>query len=162
MCGMTVLRKPNFRQGNLVERVLPDALDLSKQSDPVVLRFNHSRDWTLDSTENTLTLTVDSKGLKYSSVIDDDPQFSILRSKIRKGLIKGSSFAAMASHRWEEQGKDAIGFVTIHKLIDVAAVDTPAYGCASVSIRQEGQSLEEDYNNWKATKERLARADNIQ
>ena len=34
--------KTEFRQGNLVERVLPDALDLSKQTDPVVLRFNHS------------------------------------------------------------------------------------------------------------------------
>ena len=85
----------------------------------------------------------------------------MVRSKIKKGLIKGSSFAALASHKWEENGKDAIGFVKIHKLIDVAPVDTPAYGSTSVSIRQEGQSLEEDYNNWKATKERLARAENI-
>ena len=85
----------------------------------------------------------------------------MVRSKIRKGLIKGSSFAALASHRWEENGKDAIGFVHIHKLIDVAPVDTPAYGSTSVSIRQEGQDLLSDYNNWKQTKERLARAENI-
>jgi HK97 family phage prohead protease len=140
---------------------------LAEQTEPVSARFNHSRDYELDRSDLSLTLTSDIHGLRYKFPYDSsDPDHAKVRSKIKKGLIRGSSFKALASYKWQNDGNREIGVVEeIARLDDVGPVDHPANQNTTAIMRSDSDELEASYQEWKTqmgeTEKRLARIDKL-
>ena len=132
-----------LRPDGFIERIKPDAFNsVLSQTTPVALRFNHDRNFSLDDTENTLKLSIDRRGVKYVSPFDaDNPQYQIMRSKLKKGKgpsgITGASFKAMVEIEKEGNVKWIVGCA---KCEDLSLVDYPAYPATSAVARQAEQA----------------------
>jgi HK97 family phage prohead protease len=137
--------------GNLYERIDPQAFHqiLAERSN-VEARFNHSEDYILgDVASNTLQLQTDGKGLRYTVPFDaQDNDHVKVRSKINKGLCKGSSFAFRAGKtEFATDGDKHICWVrTVAELRDVGPVSKPAYTSATAQLRSK--ELEDNYKDW--------------
>ena len=125
--------------GGFVERIMPGAFDDALGRDLVGL-FNHSEDRLLGSVESdTLRVEVDDVGLRYEIDLDlDDPDARSVASKVRRGLLRGSSFSfrlTPGGDEWSEteQGFPLRSLVAVERTQDVGPVTFPAY-----KITQEG------------------------
>lgn len=113
--------------------------------DDVRFLVNHDGLPLARTTNNTLRLSVDEKGLRYEAIMPDTTLSNDLMELMKNGTISQSSFAFIVEDdSWEQ--KDGINIRTINKvsrLFDVSAVTYPAYEEASSSVAL--RSLE----NWK-------------
>lgn len=137
--------------GNLYERIDPQAFNqiLAERSN-VEARFNHSDDYILGDVEsNTLELRTDAKGLRYSVPFSaDDPDHLKVRTKINKGLCKGSSFAFQPGKtEFTNEGDKHICWVrSIKRLRDVGPVSKPAYQASTAFVRSK--EMDDNYAIW--------------
>jgi len=138
------------------ERILPQALDNADMTQ-TECRYNHSNDFILgDVPTNTLQLRPDARGLYYSTDFDDgDPDFVKCRSKIRKGLVKGSSIGMKIDHSFPtmEDGKTIYNIDRISYVRDLGPVNTPANSQAPVSCRAH-EDARKEYERIEATRKR--------
>jgi len=127
------------------ERIMPGCFEDTIKSDEIVGLFNHEPDNLLGrNTANTLLLSTDAKGLKYTI---DPPDTTIGRDvakSLERGDLKGSSFAfETLSVTWkkEEQhptkGPIFIRELVRVKLFDVGPVTYPAYSSTTAGIRSK-------------------------
>ena len=124
--------------------------DLIKQSDVCAL-WNHNCNWLLARSTNgegTLKLELDEHGLKYTFTAPNTTIGNDVLELIKRGDIKGSSFAftvspEQGSEEWIDRGDGKyIRYINhIGGLYDVSPVVTPAYEGTSVSARSM-ESLE--------------------
>jgi HK97 family phage prohead protease len=155
--------KTEFQLGdNLYERVAHGAFDRCLAEGQVVqVRYNHSPDWVLADTTTGAVVRTDQKGLRYSVPFDsDDPQHQTVRSKLEKGLIKGSSFGALhPTYRYADEGGKHVAWLTSVRILqDCSPVNSPAYKGAPAMLR----SAEEGYHEWlKAREETRKRIEKI-
>jgi HK97 family phage prohead protease len=135
---------------NLFERIQPGAFDKCLASGKnVAITYNHSRDFVLGDTEHGAVVRCDNMGLRYSVPFDpQDPDHQKVASKIHKGLVKGSSFAATnPKYRFEqENGKDIAWITSVDVLRDCSVVNDPAYKAAPAMLRSE--ELDSQYKEW--------------
>jgi len=98
------------------------------------------------TTNGTLRLSVDEKGLRYEADMPNTSTARDLMELLKNGTINQSSFAfTVEEDSWEV--KDGMNIRTIDKvsqLYDVSSVTYPAYNAASSSVAL--RSLEE----WKS------------
>lgn len=123
------------------EEILPGAFD-DVLNDDVRCLFNHDPNRVLARSANgkgTLTLSVDSKGLKYRYETPNRSYALDLADAIDKGDVSQSSFAFRAKETvWIDGGDEAKDLRQIKKmerLYDVAPVTYPAYTDTSVAKR---------------------------
>ena len=135
--------------GGFREYIAPGAFD-GRLEDDVRFLINHDGLPLARTTNGTLRLSVDEKGLKYEAKLN--PKVSTSRDLIellKDGTINQSSFAFIVEDdSWEV--KDGTNYRTINKvsrLYDVSSVTYPAYNEASSSVAlrsmQEWQEKEE-------------------
>lgn len=98
----------------------------------VVATFNHNFDNVLArSGSKTLTLSVDSKGLRYSFTAPNTTAGNDLLENIRNGNVKGSSFMfTVKEQKWTDKSGDEIDereITQIGRLIELGPVTMPAY-----------------------------------
>lgn len=123
-----------------VERIAPGAFHRSLTDGRVIdARFEHKADWTLDNTSCSLVLSEDGKGLTYRFSHDpSDPQSVTALAKVRKGLVKGSSFGFRANttkSKWTVENGVAINTLTEIDLFEVSLVRSPAYQATTTGAR---------------------------
>lgn len=122
------------------EEILPGAFD-DVLNDDVRCLFNHNPDYVLARSVNgqgTLTLSVDSTGLKYRYETPNVSYANDLAENIRLGNVSQSSFAFRAKEVvWRELSDelDLRQIVKVERLYDVAPVTYPAYQDTSVAQR---------------------------
>lgn len=115
----------------------------------VVATFNHNFDNILARADsNTLTLTTDSKGLKYTFKAPNTTAGRDLVENIKNGNIRGSSFIfTTAEDRWtytkDEDKPDKREVLKIERLIELGPVVMPAYADTTAAKRSFELSLEE-------------------
>lgn len=137
--------------GGFIETIEPTALNEANMDDVVAL-FNHNRDYVLGrTTSETLKLSVDEFGLKYTITPPDTTFARDLMESMKRGDISQSSFAFSLDYEDEEaedwrfdEDKD-IYVRTIRKfkgIHDVSVVTTPAYSDTPVVVSKRGL---EDY-----------------
>ena len=135
--------------GGFREYIAPGAFE-GRLEDDVRFLINHDGLPLARTTNGTLRLSVDEKGLKYEAKLN--PNVSTSRDLIellKDGTINQSSFAFIVEDdSWEV--KDGTNYRTINKvsrLYDVSSVTYPAYDAASSSVAlrsmQEWQEKEE-------------------
>lgn len=136
----------------VIEIISPTAIsdDLLKRSD-VIATVEHDARRLLARSLNgkgTLTLTIDSVGLKYAFDCPDTADGNFVYEHVKRGNITGSSFMYVNiddecnvtyTKEKDENGKEQIirTVNTIDKLLDVAVVMRPAYPASSVEARAD-------------------------
>ena len=126
------------------EVIAPGAFE-GRLSDNVVAALNHNAGQPLAKVGAGLSLSVDSRGLKYGFDVPDTSTGRDLIELMKRGIVSGSSFAfTVEAENWERRD-DNLDLRTIEKigrLIDVSAVTTGAYAEASVALRSQ-----DDFND---------------
>ena len=141
--------------GGFREYIAPGAFD-GRLEDDVRFLVNHDANLILARTTNgTLRLSVDEKGLRYEADLPNTSTARDLMELLKNGTISQSSFAfTVEEDSWEV--KDGMNIRTIDKvsqLYDVSSVTYPAYNDASSSValrsmkewqeKEEAKKLEE-------------------
>src|SRR3990167_842668 len=136
------------------EVIEPGAFDdaLSRPDDGRAL-FNHNPDILLGrTTSETLRLSVDKKGLRFTVTLPDTAAAKDVRTLIKRGDVSGSSFAfTVDDDEWEEPKankndgtiKMPLRRIKNVELFDVSPVTYPAYPQTSVSARAQAQASAE-------------------
>ena len=141
--------------GGFREFIAPGAFE-GRLEDDVRFLVNHDANLILARTTNgTLRLSVDEKGLRYEADMPNTSTARDLMELLKNGTISQSSFAfTVEEDSWEV--KDGMNIRTIDKvsqLYDVSSVTYPAYNAASSSValrsmkewqeKEEAKKLEE-------------------
>jgi len=107
----------------------------------VPLRYNHNNETLImaRTRNNSLTLTIDDKGLFiHAELIDTQSNRDIYKS-IQSGLLDKMSFAFTASEDQWDYDTCSRTVLEIDKLYDVSVVDTPFYDTTSIYARALGE-----------------------
>jgi uncharacterized protein len=141
--------------GGFREYISPEAFE-GRMDDDVRFLFNHDPNYVLARTTNgTLRMSVDEKGLRYEADMPNTSTARDLVELLKNGTINQSSFAFIVEDdSWEM--KDGMNIRTINKvsaLFDISSVVYPAYSEASSSValrsmeqwqeKEEAKKLEE-------------------
>ena len=141
--------------GGFREYISPEAFE-GRMDDDVRFLFNHDANYVLARTTNgTLRMSVDEKGLRYEADMPNTSTARDLVELLKNGTVNQSSFAFIVEDdSWEV--KDGINIRTINKvsrLYDLSSVVYPAYSEASSSValrsmeqwqeKEEAKKLEE-------------------
>lgn len=141
--------------GGFREIIAEGAFD-GRLEDDVRFLINHDGLPLARTTNGTLRLSTDEKGLKYQAKVANTSLGRDLVELMRNGTINQSSFAfVVEDDSWEV--RDGVNVRTINKvsrLYDVSAVTYPAYEEASVALR----SMEE----WKKTEDEKVMKENLE
>lgn len=150
-----------------VERIDRRAFDRAIQEEhDVRALYNHDADNLLGRTPNTLSLSVDKRGLKYEVKYDPtDPTHQSVFAKIKRGDLSGSSFAfRVTGESWAEEEGREVRTVTDVQLIDVGPVVFPAYAGSTTGLRSIDSDTEarSSHQQWKAKQETDKRMKNFE
>jgi len=120
------------------ERAFDDVME-----DSVVALINHDMNYPLARTDNgTLSLSVDSKGLRYSFDVPEGLSYgNDLLINLKAGNISQSSFGFIVEEdSWERKDGEHIRTIEkVARLIDVSPVTIPAYPEASAQVSTVAQ-----------------------
>ncbi len=107
--------------------------------------FNHDSNWVMGrTTNNTLTLTEDNKGLGVSFIPPNTTQARDVITLVERGDIDQMSFQWItAEDKWDESDMDNIvrTLVKAKELLDVSLVTFPAYPQTTADVRSARQVL---------------------
>jgi len=121
--------------GGFREFIAPNAFE-GRLEDDVRFLINHDGMPLARTTNGTLRLSVDEKGLRYEADMPNTSTARDLMELLKNGTINQSSFAfTVEEDSWEV--KDGMNIRTIDKvsrLYDVSSVTYPAYDAASSSV----------------------------
>ena len=129
-----------------VEEIDRHALENTLMKD-VPMKYNHMDSFLIIArTKNqSLSLTVDSIGLKVRAELLDTNTNQDIYKMVRSGLLDKMSFAFTVDEQvWNREGRIPKRTITkIDRLYDVSVVDTPAYDATSIYARSlESMELE--------------------
>ncbi|MEU2191735.1 phage major capsid protein [Streptomyces fimicarius] len=121
--------------GTFTESIAPGAW--TNTSDDVLATWNHDSGSILGRTRSgTLTLTVDSIGIRYDVALPDTELGRSVHELVKRGDVYGSSFTFIAdAEEWDYSGDIPHRTVTAMRVIELGPVHTPAYPDATVSAR---------------------------
>ena len=131
--------------GHFREVIKPGAFDDVLDNDVRAL-INHDPNLILGRTTNgTLELSVDERGLKYKVKLGDQQYAKDFYESVKRGDISQSSFAfTIDKQSWNEE-RTVRSVDKVRQLLDVSPVTYPAYAAATVQARD--QQLETDEAN---------------
>ena len=114
--------------GGFVEYIDKNAFD-GRLDDDVRFLINHDGMPLARTTNGTLRLSVDEKGLKYEADMPDTTLARDLMTLLKNGTINQSSFAFIVEEdSWDvREGKNVRTIKKISRLFDVSSVTYPAY-----------------------------------
>lgn len=129
--------RPSRNLGGFVEVVTRSFFDTARADgwDGVLCRYNHDDNYLLGTTPNTLSLSVDTVGLRYD--VTPPAARADIVELVERGDVKKSSFAFVKiEDDWStsEQGYPLRSLV-VGNLIDVAPVNQPAYVETTAKLR---------------------------
>ena len=145
--------------GGFREYIAPGAFD-GRLEDDVRFLVNHDANLILARTTNgTLRLSVDEKGLRYEADLPNTSTARDLMELLKNGTISQSSFAfTVEDDSWEL--KDGMNIRTINKvsqLYDVSSVTYPAYNAATSSVALRSMEQWKEKEQAKKLEENLAK-----
>lgn len=140
----TLLWESDWSGEKYYELIEPEAVDSDTDMNDVVLRYNHSRYGLIlaRTGSETLNLSVDASGIKFDADLAPTNYGKDIYALIQRGDISKMSFAfTVDKEAWESDdvAKENLRRIKhIGKIVDVSAVDFPAYDGTSVTAREAG------------------------
>lgn len=116
------------------EEIASTAFSATEMQD-VVMNYNHGGKPVARTKNGTLTLSVDSRGLKVTADLSGTEEGRRLYEEIKGGYIDKMSFAFVVSEDAYNSDTHTRRIIGIKRLFDVAAVDRPAYDATDISAR---------------------------
>lgn len=133
-----VFNSPTEIAGSFREQIAPGAFAQAVTRDDVRALFNHDENFVLGrSTNGTLTMREDERGL-FVEITPPDTTWALdLAASIRRGDVSQMSFAFRArAEQWSEFDADLpLRTLTEVELFDVSPVTYPAYADTSIAAR---------------------------
>ena len=135
------------------EKISRDAFSTTDMS-AVIATFNHNFDNVLARVDsNTLSLSVDDIGVKYTFQSPNTTAGNDLLENIRNGNVKGSSFMfTVDEQKWtykeEEDTIDEREITRVGELIELGPVTVPAYPDTTAAERSYKESKPAKSTNW--------------
>ena len=138
--------------GLWTETLDPHCFDTVMANNPDVRAlWNHNDDHVLGrTTANTLTLSVDTRGLSYTILPPDTTVAKDLMISMRRKDVTGSSFGFIVKRdQWADlpDGTVSRRILEIEELLDVSPVTYPFYGAASAQVRSLPDSMPAEYRS---------------
>ena len=129
--------------GHFREVIKPGAFDEVLDNDVRAL-INHDPNLILGRTTNgTLELSVDERGLKYRVKLGNQQYAKDFYESVKRGDISQSSFAfTIDKQSWNEE-RTVRSVDKVRQLLDVSPVTYPAYAAATVQARDQQLETEE-------------------
>lgn len=151
-----------YSLGSFDEVVRAGAFDQTDMSDVVAL-FNHDDNIPLGRTgAGTLSIEVDSVGLKYTIELPDSPNGRNVYEAVKRGDIRESSWAfTVRKQTWTERGRneaDLRELMDIERVYDVSPVTYPANPDTSVAERSKPKTENKNLKQFVAVTLRIAEA----
>ena len=128
--------------GYFKESVARGAFD-SVMEDDVRFLVNHTGAPLARTTNGTLELSVDEKGLKYRAALADTQEGRDLYKLIKRGDITQSSFAFTIDEDTWSEDRSTRTITKVGRLLDTSAVTYPASPTASVYARNMAMAKKE-------------------
>lgn len=150
--------------GSFIEEVDARAFDEADMSDVRAL-FNHDDNKILARTPDTLSLTIDERGLRYEFEMPNTTYGNDLLESMRRGDITQSSFGfTVEEDEWIDRSKDELlpmrRILKIGRVFDVSPVTYPAYPETTSEVRSlfeaKAPEIPENLNNENRTDDILA------
>ncbi len=123
----------------------------------VIFNYNHSGKVMARTRNNTLELTVDSKGLFVRARLDGTDEGQKIYKEIKGGYIDRMSFSFSTKEAAYDRENHMRTVRKVKKLYDVSAVDIPAYDTTSISARSAFEMEIEKVKEVAAAAERRKR-----
>lgn len=144
LAGYAALFDTPAAVGTFEERIATGAFTATLGRDDVRALFNHDPNLVLGRTSNgTLQLQEDSRGLRYEVTLPDTTWARDLWASVQRGDITQSSFAfAVEDEDWKRDRRPPQRILTAVRLFDVSPVTYPAYAQTTVSARAEARAAE--------------------
>lgn len=137
---------------NFREKIAPGAFKRSLKENDILALWSHNPDIPIGRTSsNTLSLSEDDTGLRFSLDLPDSPWGHSAYTAISRGDVKGVSFGFMVREdEWKrgEEGKPHIRTLKDVDLIEISPTAFPAYPQTSVSARDLQSVVEEQEARW--------------
>jgi HK97 family phage prohead protease/HK97 family phage major capsid protein len=129
--------------GAFREVIRPGAFDDVMDNDVRAL-INHDPNLILGRTSNgTLELSTDERGLKYKVKLGDQQYARDFYESVKRGDISQSSFAfTIDKQSWNEE-RTVRSVDKVRQLLDVSPVTYPAYAAATVQARDQQLDIDE-------------------
>lgn len=124
----------SFDGVDYTEEIDPLAFQNAEMTD-VVMNFNHQGKPVARTKNQTLSLSVDSVGLKIRADLSGTEEGRRLYEEVKGGYIDKMSFAFLVSEDSYDRDTHRRRILGFKRLFDVAAVDMPAYDATSISAR---------------------------
>ncbi len=151
--GMTLTGTPivfdqpttiNTPDGSYMEIIAAGALDGCDLSDSRLLWAHDDKRVPLARTPKTMSLTVDSQGLHMVATLPDTEEARSVYEAVRRRDVQGMSFAFVVSPGGDEWSADGTTRTInkISKVLEVSAVNFPAYPMASIEARAARQATQ--------------------
>lgn len=111
-----------------------------------VFRYNHNDSFELlaRTSNNTLTIKNDDKGLKIMANIANTSQGKDIYTLIKRRDITKMSIGFVVRNDYYDVQTRTRYIMDVEKLVDVSAVDSPAYKDTYISIMDQFKQAEED------------------
>nr|DAS60283.1 MAG TPA: prohead serine protease [Caudoviricetes sp.] len=134
----------NTPDGSYTEIIAAGALDGCDLSDSRLLWAHDDKRVPLARTPKTMSLTVDSTGLHMVATLPDTEEARSVYEAVRRRDVQGMSFAfvvAPGGDTWSSDGTTRT-INKISKVLEVSAVNFPAYPTASIEARAARQATQ--------------------
>lgn len=151
--------------GRFVETIAPGAFrNALGKKENVPLLIEHAGLPLADTTTGTLTLSEDSKGLRFEAELDaTDPDAQRVLPKLSRGTLRKMSFGfsiAKDGEEWDlSQTPRQRTLRNVESLVDLSIVTSPAYPTTSVALRSldaaEAAQQTESYTQRELRRRRL-------
>lgn len=157
--GYASVYDETYPVGGFVEKVSRGAFDHAL-GDDVRLLLNHDGAPLARTTNGTLNLKTDKKGLHYRAQLSDTQPGRDLYKMIKRGDITQSSFAFTIEK--ESMGDDGVRLIDkVGKLLDVSPVTYPASPITSVQARKVEPEAEAPKFDTEKESEQMEKRENI-
>ena len=125
-----------YREGGIdyKEVIDPHAFDRAEMAD-VMMNYDHGGKPVARTKNGTLTLTVDSHGLRVRADLSGTEEGRRLYEEIRGGYLDKMSFAFVVEEDSYDRSTHTRRILAVRRLYDVAAVALPAYDATTLSAR---------------------------
>lgn len=134
----------NTPDGSYTEIIAAGALDECDLSDSRLLWAHDDKRVPLARTPRTMTFNVDAKGLHMTAQLPDTEEARSVYEAIKRRDVQGMSFAFVVAPGGDEWSSDGTTRTInkISKVLEVSAVNFPAYPTASIEARAARQATQ--------------------
>ena len=125
------------------EKVEPTAFRNADMSD-VIFQYDHTDKVLARTTNGTLKLDVDERGLKVTADLSSTKASRELYEEIRSGLVNQMSFGFTVKKDMFEKRSNTRIITELDRIFDVSAVSRPANPDTNISARSYISAIEEE------------------